>query len=144
MRTLSRAAGDHGSTAADLRKKFGHHPQFDFTPLDDYCSRKGDKWASGGEHEGKWWHHGHHSKVEASAEDSQARSRELRAWLATEALERGIPLIVLVSHGGILKQTFGTDHFANAEFRCFDLTSNGDFKPCVQRPPPLEKGIQRA
>jgi broad specificity phosphatase PhoE len=121
--------GDHGSSASDLRKKFGHHPQFDFSSLDDYCVRMGSKWAPGGEHEGKWWHHGHHSKVEASAEDSQARSAELRVWLAKEAIARGLQTVLLVSHGAILKQTFCTEAFANAEFRCFDLTSTGDYKP---------------
>jgi len=124
--------GDHGSTAADLRKKFGHHSHFDFGAVDEYCVRMGSKWGPGGEHEGKWWHHGHHSKVESEAGDSLARSAELRTWLASEALSRRIETILLVSHGGILKQTFGTDSFANAEFRAFDLTASGDFKPCVQ------------
>mmetsp|Transcript_35503 Transcript_35503/g.93167 ORF Transcript_35503/g.93167 Transcript_35503/m.93167 type:complete len:233 (+) Transcript_35503:3-701(+) len=124
--------GDHGSTATDLRKKFGRHRQLDFSTLDAYCARMGSKWAPGGEHEGKWWHHGHHSKVEASVEDSQARSGELRVSLAAEALACGVKTVLLVSHGGILKQTFATETFANAEFRCFDLTANGDFKPCVQ------------
>lgn len=124
--------GDHGSTAADLEKKFGQHPQFDFSTLAEYCTRMGSKWAPGGEHEGKWWHHGHHGKVEAKAEDSQARSAELRVWLAKEAIDRGVKLILLVSHGAILKQTFDTQSFANAEFRSFDLTDTGDYKPCVQ------------
>jgi len=124
--------GDHGSTAADLSKKFGQHPQFDFATLGDYCRRMGPKWDVGGEHEGKWWHHGHHSKIESKAEDSLARSAELRAWLAQEALDRGLATILLVSHGGILKQTFCTDSFANAEFRCFDMTESGDFKPSFQ------------
>jgi hypothetical protein len=30
---------------------------------------------------------------------------------------------------GMLKQTFSTESFANAEFRCFDMTATGDFKP---------------
>ena len=89
----------------------------------------GSKWASGGEHEGKWWHHGHHSKVESSGRDAQSRSAELRVWLAREAVDRGAVTILLVSHGGMLKQTFNTDAFANAEFRCFDMTASGDFKP---------------
>ena len=121
--------GDHGSTAAALRKKFAKHPQFDFSTVDDYCKSKGSKWAAGGAEEGKWWHHGHQTKVEAHAVDAQARSAELRTWLAREAVERGAVLVLLVSHGGMLKQTFSTESFANAEFRCFDMTSTGDYKP---------------
>jgi broad specificity phosphatase PhoE len=124
--------GDHGSTAAELARKFGRHAQFDFGALDEYCARMGSKWAAGGEHEGKWWHHGHHGKIEMNEHDAVARSAELRAWLASEAIKRGIRVALLVSHGGMLKQTFGTETFANGEFRCFDLTESGDYKPCVR------------
>ena len=124
--------GDHGSTAVELAKKFEQHPQFDFRVLDEYCKQMGSKWAAGGEHEGKWWHLGHHGKIEMNGDDALGRSAELRAWLACEAIQRGIKVVLLVSHGAMLKQTFGTSTFANGEFRCFDLTDTGDYKPCVR------------
>ena len=109
--------------------RFAKHPQFDFSTVDAYCESKGSRWAAGGAEEGKWWHHGHQTKVEAHAVDAQARSAELRTWLAREAVERGALIVLLVCHGGMLKQTFCTESFANAEFRCFDMTASGDFKP---------------
>jgi len=95
----------------------------------------------GGADNGKWWHHGHRSGVEAAVADAAARCAALRRWLHVEvASRRGVTTVLLVSHGGMLRQAFGTDGFANAEFRCFDLLASGEFRACPTVPHPLTSG----
>lgn len=134
--------GDHGSTAAELRQQFpaARHPQFDFSTVDRYCEEMGSRWAPGGAEEGKWWHHGHNGGIESRQEDAQARSAALRTWLASEAARRNASTVLLISHGGMLKQTFATDSFANSEFRVFDLLVSGELRPCESVPHPLTSG----
>lgn len=134
--------GDHGSTSAELRQQFpaARHPQLDFSTIDRYCDEMGSRWAPGGAEEGKWWHHGHPGGIESRAEDAQARSTALRTWLAGEAARRGASTVLLISHGGMLKQTFATDSFANSEFRCFDLLVSGALRPCELVPHPSTSG----
>ena len=61
---------------------------------------------------------------------------ELKPLLASAMLGLG-GAVLLVSHGGMLKQTFATDSFANSEFRCFDLLASGEMRPCEAVPHPL-------
>ena len=62
-------------------------------------------------HPGKWWQHGRTSGIESRPEDAAARSAALRTWLAAEAAARGAESVLLVSHGGMLKQTFAGPTF---------------------------------
>ena len=89
---------------------------------------------------GKWWQHGQTSGIESRPEDAAARSAALRTWLAAEAAARGAESVLLVSHGGMLKQTFATTPFANAEFRLFDLHPSGEARACPIVPHPLTSG----
>lgn len=120
--------GDHGSSPATLRAMFppSRHPQLDFATVEDYCARMGPQWASGGAEQGKWWHHGHYGGVEADPAAAERRAAALRAWIASEAAARACETVLLVSHGGMLKLAFHTEHFANAEFRCFELAADGE------------------
>ena len=86
----------------------------------------GEQWAPGGADEGKWWHHGNSDGLEAKPEAAQARGASLRRMLADEAKARGVRTVLLVAHGGILKLAFETESFANAEFRYFELSAEGD------------------
>jgi hypothetical protein len=119
--------GDHGSTPDGLRLMFppDRHPQLDFSPVGEYCGRMGKRWAAGGAEEGRWWHHGNEAGYEGCHADADARAAALRRWLAAEAVARRVSTVLLVSHGGILKLAFRTQPFANAEFRCFELSEYG-------------------
>lgn len=120
--------GDHGSTPDGLRLMFPveQHPQLDFTPVGQYCGSMGSRWAAGGAEEGRWWHHGNDIGYESCHAEAEARAAALRRWLALEAVARRVSTILLVSHGGILKLAFRTRPFANAEFRCFELSEHGE------------------
>ena len=130
------------------------HPQFDFGPVDDYCRLMGERWSPGGADDGRWWHHGSEIGYENCAADAEARAAALRLWLAQEAAARGTKTILLVSHGGILKLAFSTRAFANAEFRCFELSPQGEVlaplhsgrDTSIDRatvpPPPHEVGLE--
>ena len=130
------------------------HPQLDFSPLELYCAQQGPQWSVGGADNGKWWHHGHRSGVEAAVADAAARCAALRRcvaavvlrplgalglsrgyhtlphptsrwllytdckwphsyadcrWLHVEvASRRGVTTVLLVSHGGMLRQVIST------------------------------------
>jgi len=132
--------GDRGSTPSTLRKLFPReqYPQFDFSTTELYCEEMGAQWAAGGQDEGKWWHHGNSTGLESSSEDAKARGDALRRMLVREARSRGMQTVLLVSHGGILSLAFKTVPFANAEFRTFHLSVDGDIvdalkaKPCAR------------
>lgn len=120
--------GDRGSTPAELRSLFPpeRHPQLDFSTVERYCELMGPRWATGGVDEGKWWHHGTGDGMESDGQAAAARGASLRRLIAEQAQAHGVQTVVLVSHGGILKLTFATDSFANAEFRCFELSAAGE------------------
>lgn len=122
--TLLRSAvqqGDRGSTASQLTRQFPREqfPQFDFAPLEDYCSERGLEG-------GRWWTHGSgtwHETREAFA----GRCREFVRWLGAECGRRGARRVLLVTHGGLLREGFGWRHPMNGECRAIDVGEDGAF-----------------
>lgn len=122
--TLLRSAvqqGDRGSTAAQLLQRFPREqfPQFDFGPLEDYCSERGLE-------SGKWWTHGSGTWHE-TREMFSSRCQEFVRWLGTECKRRGAKRVLLVTHGGLLREGFGWRHPMNGECRCIDVSEDGSF-----------------
>ena len=141
------ARGDLGSPPTTLRDSFPseEYPQFNgFSQLSD-----------------TWWEHGQEEGYETK--DSFAkRAQELRVWLGSLGPElsgggggSGIPTVLLVSHGGILSETFqfssdvtlrkeggqggsARSHgkMQNCEVRVYDVGVDGSFV----RPVAVEEG----
>jgi hypothetical protein len=124
------ARGDLGSSPDVLRKMFPNdkYPQFsNFNSISD-----------------KWWEHGMEDGYETN-ESFSTRAIALRTWLGSlgSTLTRKgdfPPLILLVSHGGILSETFQfskdttsinserpNGKMQNCEIRVYDVAEGGDF-----------------
>ena len=127
--TLLRSAmqqGDRGSTAEELRRRFpaADFPQYDFTPVEEYCAATGIT-------NGKWWHHDADEDHESPAAFA-LRAAAFRRWLARLAAERNFQNVMVVSHGGLLVEAFGSPAYDNVEFRTFSmLPIDGSFTRVV-------------
>eukprot|EP00927_Polykrikos_kofoidii_P012396 TRINITY_DN15339_c0_g1_i1.p1 TRINITY_DN15339_c0_g1~~TRINITY_DN15339_c0_g1_i1.p1 ORF type:complete len:590 (-),score=92.66 TRINITY_DN15339_c0_g1_i1:125-1726(-) len=126
--TLARSQmqqGDRGSTAQELRKSFppSEFPQYDFSPLEDYC-------ASRSLDDGKWWLHSA-GKWRESPSSFARRAEAFRVWLGETCALRGATRVLLVSHGGLLSQAFGGPVFDYVECRAIDVAENGTFSRAV-------------
>eukprot|EP00930_Biecheleria_cincta_P088625 TRINITY_DN77886_c0_g1_i1.p1 TRINITY_DN77886_c0_g1~~TRINITY_DN77886_c0_g1_i1.p1 ORF type:complete len:463 (+),score=67.74 TRINITY_DN77886_c0_g1_i1:130-1518(+) len=122
--TLARSTmqqGDRGSTAAELRQTFPEEefPQFDFSPLEQYCSSRGLD-------DGKWWLHKKGERHE-SADSFATRASDFCEWLGRECAARSSRRVLLVSHGGLLSQAFGGPEFKTCECRAIDVWPDGSF-----------------
>jgi len=138
--TLLRSAvqrGDRGRTADELERAFpkAEFPQYDFEPLKRYCTDRGLE-------AGKWWAHSagewHETRTGFSS-----RCSEFKQWLAHECMQRGAKRVLLVSHGGTLKECFGLRSVQNAECRAVDIFHDGVFSlPASPAGPAIPQGKQ--
>lgn len=122
--TLLRSAlqqGDRGSTAEELARAFppDRFPQYNFTSLSEYCSQRGIE-------DGSWWLHcaGEWHETQAGFE---VRCAEFRRWLGEECARRGARKVLLVTHGGLLRDGFKWMAPKNAECRTIDVLRNGSY-----------------
>lgn len=127
--TLFRSAvqqGDRGSTPEELSRQFPveRFPQFDqFRTVEAYCVDRGLEG-------GKWWLHTAGDRFESAVSFAQ-RANDFREWLGQECEKRQVRRVLVVSHGGLLTQTFNCLAFGNLECRVFDMWPDGSFTRAV-------------
>jgi len=97
--------GDRGSTSTELRAD-DRFTMFDLSPLDRYCDTRAIE-STKASRQGRWWHHGVRSFE--SLGGFKRRCLELKQWLAAipQDLSDGLSTVILVSHGGVLREAFG-------------------------------------
>ena len=122
LRASKLMAGDRGSTATELRAQ-ERFAMFDMTPLDRYCETRGIE-STKKERIGRWWHHGMRSFETKGG--FKRRCLELKQWLASvpRDIQDGAATLILVSHGGVLRESFKFDP-PNCGFVVMDILPDG-------------------